>query len=106
MKYYQQGDVIITPVDKIPDGLKKKPDYVLAEGEATGHHHVIDIDPLTEAGLDLLQDENGDLYLLTDKAVTVRHEEHNPITIDPGQYKIGRVREYDHFAEEARRVVD
>ena len=44
--WYQQGDVIIEPVVLLPTGAKKVDSgshgYVLAEGEATGHAHVID----------------------------------------------------------------
>lgn len=36
----------------------------------------------------------------------VVHEEHYPVEVPPGDYQVGRVREYDHFAEEARRVID
>ena len=41
----------------------------------------------------------------SDEAV-VTHEEHNAITIKKGDYEIGIVQEYDHFAEEARNVAD
>ena len=42
--YYQQGDVIIEKIDEIPTNAVKKEvvRVVLAEGESTGHAHVID----------------------------------------------------------------
>jgi hypothetical protein len=38
--------------------------------------------------------------------VALTHEEHKPLTVPTGVYKVGRVREYDYFAEMERRVVD
>ena len=103
--WYQQGDVIIESVTEIPVDAKKvaaKPrGFVLAEGEATGHAHVID----KVADLEFVE-LGGLFYLKNEKPVTVRHEEHKPVTIPAGTWRIRGVREYDHFAEEARRVID
>ena len=102
--YYQQGDVLIEPFD-IPKDAKKveaKPrGFVLAEGEVTGHAHVID----RVADIEFVE-KDGLFYIKNKKAVTVRHEEHKPITIPAGTWRVRGVKEYDHFAEEARRVID
>lgn len=96
--FYQQGDVIL----KVVSGCKgKKLNHLtLAEGEATGHHHTI-----TKGDAELYED-NGTLYLKANEEVELTHQEHNAITLPKGDYKIGIVKEYDHFAEEARRVQD
>ena len=101
----QQGDVLIESVGKIPSGAKKrKPNgrgHVLAEGEATGHAHCItDVD-----NANLLVSDEG-LYLNVLKDCNLTHEEHGTVTIAPGKYTVRRVREYDHFKEEVRRVQD
>jgi hypothetical protein len=49
---------------------------------------------------------DGMLYMNAPNGTTIVHEEHDPITIPPGDYVIGTVLEYDHFAEEARKVID
>ena len=97
--FYQQGDVLIKKVTEIKG--KKLNHLTLAVGEATGHHHTI-----TEGDCELY-DEGDIKYLrvISDKA-TLTHQEHKPLVIDKGDYQIGIVREYDHFAEEARRVAD
>ena len=100
--YYQQGDVIIEKIETLPQNLKSLPHRVLADGEVTGHKHVVAEEELS----DLFVDENGNLFLKTSGRTTVKHEEHKPITIEPGNYKIRRVQEYDHFEEEARNVRD
>lgn len=106
MQWYQQGDVTIQPVDVIPDGVKtvqpKGGRFILAEGEVTGHAHAIQCDE----GVILEEDENGDLFLTLEKPADVVHEEHGTVNVEPGKYKVGRVKEYDHFQEEARFVAD
>jgi hypothetical protein len=95
----QQGDVLVIKVEKVIG--KKLKHLTLAEGEVTGHSHKI-----TEGEAELYE-ENGVLYLRvnSEKAV-LTHEEHHAVEIPKGDYKIGIVREYDHFFEEARNVVD
>lgn len=95
---YQQGDVLIKKVSGVKG--KKLSHRVLAEGESTGHKHVVTI------GDGDLYEDNGVLYLHCETECTVTHEEHGPVTIPAGDYEIGIVREYDHFAEEARNVAD
>ncbi len=103
---YQHGDVLAFRIEKIPSGVKtvvpKSGRHMLAEGEVTGHAHVIcDLD-----NCDLYADENGTLYLEVRNAVDLTHEEHKTQTIEPGAYRIGRVQEIDPFAEEIRQVAD
>ena len=98
-QFIQQGDVVIAKVDKIKG--KKLNHLTLAKGEKTGHHHTI-----TEGEAELYE-ENGTLYLrINSENATLTHQEHKPIVIEKGDYEIGIVQEYDHFAEEARRVAD
>lgn len=103
-EWYQQGDVIIEPANELPDGQAvpaKEHGFVLAEGEVTGHaHRIEDI-----AGVQFVE-KDGMFYIQNKKSVTVRHEEHKPITLPPGTWRVRGVREYDHFTEEARRVID
>jgi hypothetical protein len=104
MKKLQQGDVIIRSIEKIPDGVKQVSrtarGFVLAEGEATGHAHVIEDDIE-------MYEKDGVLFIKADRPVTVKHEEHKPITLSKGIYTIGLVREYDYDNEAiTRRVSD
>lgn len=99
----QQGDVLLKRISVLPVGDQKiiaRNRLVLAEGEHTGHAHVIEDD---EA--ELIQIGEKILLKLT-KAATVTHEEHKPITLSPGIWEIGRVREYDWFQHMARTVQD
>lgn len=104
MKPKQQGDVTIEHA-KIPPNAKRRYGGVLAEGESTGHAHRLNIPGGVVA--ELFEEEKGDLYLrVVGGNVELVHEEHKPITIEPGEYVVGRVLEYDYDTEEARTVMD
>lgn len=99
--YLQQGDVIIEPAE-IPGDTIKVSTNILQEGEATGHAH-----RLFDGDYQVFENpktKEKHLRLVTPTAL--RHEEHKEIILPPGDYRIGIVREYDHFSEEARRVAD
>lgn len=99
----QQGDVLFRKVKAMPSGEPKtisKLRCVLADGEHTGHQHVVEDDDA-----ELIQ--VGEKILLSlSKAATVIHPEHKPITLSPGIWEIGRVQEYDYFSKMARSVID
>lgn len=102
VKCRRQGDVIIKE-SKIPDGLKKADDLILAEGELTGHLHRItkgQAERYVNTALGLMF-----LKVLSDFA-EVSHEEHESIILPMGEYEITRQREWDWFSEETRRVSD
>jgi len=101
----QQGDVLIESVNEIPNEAKdaevKNGSIVLADGETTGHAHRISwISGIT------FKEHNGMYYLVNKEELTVKHEEHKPVTIPQGTWKIRKVREYDHFEMESRDVRD
>lgn len=100
---YQQGDVLMKSLNKLPAEAKHikraSKGYILAEGEVTGHSHAV---------LDEIEmfEKNGLRFIRADNEFTVTHQEHQPIVVPPGVYQLDIVQEYDHFAEEARRVID
>lgn len=103
-RYYQHGDVLIVAAE-LPAASTLTPardGLVLARGEVTGHAHRV-AGPEVEAW----EDAQGTLWLRVGAGGgTVTHEEHGVGVVEPGTYRIDRVQEYDHFAEEARRVAD
>ena len=103
-KLIQQGDVLVfeasIPKDAIPIQAKQGR-FVLAEGEATGHAHAIAEMP----GVQMFRSNNS-LFLSTGYEVIVRHEEHKPVTIPPGTFRIDQVKEIDPYTEEIGKVRD
>jgi hypothetical protein len=103
---FRQGDVLITKVRSIPKAATEKARdagrIVLAYGEVTGHAHAIADETATL--FSLLDDGKEELYLQADGTVTLRHEEHAPIEIPGGAWKVTRQREYS--PEAIRNVAD
>jgi len=91
---YRQGDVLIERVARMPKGGKAiKPEHgriVLAHGEATGHHHSVAVADVAES----IVDETGALFLRFCRDSIVTHQEHAPVDIPAGTYRVTRQREY------------
>ena len=101
---YRQGDVLLIRLRPRRWGALTRAErvggrIVLAEGEATGHAHVID-SPLAY----LYQDRLENRYLKLDGPAQLRHEEHAPVALERGVYRIVRQREY--APKSNRRVSD
>ena len=87
---YRHGDVLIQKTTTVPPGAKELKGLILAEGEVTGHSHRI-----KEASNATLHRLKEIRYLTVNASpATVIHEEHGPIELPPGVYKVWRQREY------------
>lgn len=99
---FRQGDVLIERVGRIPKDAVKSPAengrIILAHGEATGHHHSLDI---ADADWWKTADEQ---FIEVKKPAEVVHQEHAPIALEPGKYRVKRQREYS--PEAIRNVAD
>ena len=97
---FRHGDVIIEKVKSLPTEKRKSTHLILAHGEITGHSHQI-----KERNSAVLYETPTDLFLhvIADEA-TVVHEEHAPITLKEGCYRVWRQREYS--PEEIRVIRD
>ncbi len=102
-KQVRQGDVLLHPIKKLPEGAKKEnhvKKLVLAEGEVTGHAHVISskrqqVDHYTK---------ETQSYLVVNEPVTVNHEEHGELVLEPGTYEVRR--QVEQWMDEVRKVAD
>jgi hypothetical protein len=106
LKLYIQGDVMIRPVQALPDGalaVKNKGRIVLAHGEATGHAHAVSV---REAREFTMADSGAAVrrFLSVASVATVKHEEHAPVKLPAGVYEIVQQREYS--PQEIRNVAD
>jgi hypothetical protein len=96
MRPRRQGDILLVPVEKVPDGLVDVPRengrIVLAEGEETGHLHMIESPKALFRAEDL--DSIEQRFLEVEAEVDLVHPEHGTITLEPGAYEVRRQREY------------
>jgi hypothetical protein len=96
----RQGDVLLVPVAELPAGCesvkRRAGRLVLAEGEATGHAHVV-------VGRSRLVERRESRrwsppvvtrYVLVEQAAVLEHEEHLPVELAVGVYEVRRQREY------------
>lgn len=97
---WRHGDVFIQQSKGVPKRAKKLPHRILARGEATGHAHRV-----AEAEGVTLYSWNTDLHLqISGESGTVVHQEHGPISLPTGTYRVWIQREYS--PEAIRRVID
>ena len=113
MKQFRQGDVLIVEVPEIPSNAVKRRrprgKLVLAYGEVTGHHHAIaepDVE-LLEVREPVADDAAARRVFLSVMGgpALLTHEEHDTVTIPPGNYEVVIQREYQPGAL-PQRVVD
>lgn len=110
----QQGEAKVFRIDALPEGMQTQEPQRNAAGEAIvshseqGHHHVI-------GGADVMERTDNIpagmaiLYAIVKEPTALRQDAptpHKEIPLDPGIYEIRVSREYDPFAEQARRVAD
>lgn len=103
----QQGDIIFIRVNGAPS-KKGKPtnvsDGVIAHGELTGHAHRVMEAPGLEYTLERYED--GTMYMRAVSPVTIQHEEHRPVVLDPGEYEVRHVQVFDYAELKPRPVAD
>lgn len=99
---YQQGDITIEKIDRIPTCAKKQKTkkIILAEGKATGHMHVV-ITPGVETYV-----ADAVTYIKSLIPWEIKHNTHEIIEVPPGEYQVGKILAYDHLARVARVVAD
>ncbi len=96
----QQGDVLIFAGAVIPKAAKHFEGRTLREGEHTGHSHVAVADDVAL----FIQDDV--LYMSAPSGTEIVHQEHDSVSLPPGDYRIGAVREFDYLANMSRSVMD
>ena len=94
----RQGDILFKEsTDKVDgEGLKK---LVIAEGEITGHHHIL----VAEAGSKIVGDRTK--FTVLGKAKLI-HPEHDTINFTSGTYIVSTEREYDYIDQQLKAVQD
>lgn len=91
---FRQGDVFIQRLDDvpIPPGAAVLPHGTLVHGEVTGHSHRLED---LSMGRLFPGDAIGEFLLeITARKARIVHEEHGPIELDQGFYRVWRQREY------------
>lgn len=103
---FRQGDVLIVPIKSMPKAVepieRDQGRVVLAYGEVTGHAHAI-----KDQRAALFRDPKLAaifMHVSGDGPVALEHDEHDTISVPPGNYQVIRQREYS--PEAIRNVAD
>jgi hypothetical protein len=98
-----QGDVPFLKIDELPANAKprKGNNRIVAYGEVTGHHHVLE-------AATMYDDDLGNLFALVEKPTRLLHHEHGAIVLEPGIYQFGLngVQQVEYLGDEERRALD
>jgi len=92
----RQGDLLLIPTQGIPQGAAPLSTRVVLQGE---HCHRLDDGKV-------LQDGQGQLFVCVERGARLLHEEHGPLQLAPGVYRVQRQREYRPAREEPSWVED
>ena len=136
---YQQGDVLMLRINDNPDMMgdyrkhngkktthsRKNPSEssvaTLALGEATGHHHSIDVMDDENKDVEVIRHFNNwgwnnrnrqglgnvpEYFQVNGSEATIKHQEHEAITLPEGIYRVRIVKEYDPFSNTVSGVAD
>ena len=129
---YQQGDVVMYKLNDedfktFSNEDKAGEDYpivnyagrtdtkaIFAFGEVTGHTHRVEMsEMLKDAGVSLHMNYNSEAgvdvpnaFEVHNESVELQHEEHDTITLPPGNYVVKLVREFNHITRRAQYVAD
>lgn len=90
-RQYRQGDILLDEAVLRPQfslAETQGTDIVLAVGERTGHAHRI------QCAAALLSKFGGKRYLWLEEDARLVHEEHNPILIPKGVYRVIQQQQY------------
>lgn len=84
--------------------------YIIGHSE-TGHHHVLDrTDGVNIAVMDAPPTGMKILHAILENPTMLvhqrEHDTHDPIQLIPGEYEFRIAREFDHYAELARKAAD
>jgi len=90
------------------------PDVTVALGEVTGHSHTFYATDNNKAlitsfgknNMGAVGREVPDYVSIANANAVIKHEEHDPISLPQGLYKVRIVREFDHLTQRTRNVVD
>lgn len=115
MNFYRHGDISFHPRKSAPKGAKRerREAYIVAYGEATGHHHElnytslpIDSTPKSNPKITIHTCDDGRRFVELDFRTGLTHPEHGLLMLEKGVYEIIEEQERDPFENALRKVID
>ena len=103
--FKHQGDITFISFKGKIEGKKEKHkgSFIVGIGEATGHNHTVTVERPQD--MEIVKVSDGYILRVKTEAI-VKHQEHKPIKLSPGTYRVGHEREFDWFQMVSRKVID
>jgi len=98
MNWIRHGDVVLEKVQHAKGTQNRGKNVVLAEGEVTGHKHVL-------SGQVLVSEHENQRFVELEQDTELVHEEHDTLTVPKGVYAVRVQRETD-LVQQTRTVMD
>lgn len=104
-KIFRHGDLVFEAY-KGDDGkeLPHTNSFVCAEGETTGHKHLLTVPKVDD--MEITQLPTGEYIFSLKTDGTLTHEEHKKIVLPQGKYIMRHEKEFDYFGQSIRKVID
>lgn len=122
MEHYRHGDISFHPVKALPGKTKQvhHKSYIVAYGEATGHHHELSFKSqqgVFNGNLPAVEDttfpkitvhtcDDGRRFVELDYRTDLNHPEHGLLVLEKGVYEILEERTFDYFENSIKKVID
>src|ERR1700694_5604216 len=91
----RHGEVLLVPVDSIPDGAIDKVRSCVVGHSESGHHHVLESDDIFER----IVAANRDLYVRLDARAPLRHQKPHQqpreLSVPAGAWRVIKKTEFD-----------
>jgi len=99
---FLQGDVVGLYVKGLPKAAKPTKQRIVAYGEATGHHHVV------QGSVQAYETATDFYFVVGPEPAEIVHigNDHETIILQPGIIRIPRESQVEYDGEMERRVVD
>ena len=104
-KNLRHGDISFIKTEMDISNLKKigSNKFTVAEGESTGHHHII---TATKGTVDVYEGKKGEMIISVNGKAVLTHPEHKTLEFTTGIWKVDREQEFDYFMKAKRQVLD
>jgi hypothetical protein len=102
---FRHGDIAFIKANIDTSLLKKigEKAFTIAEGEKTGHCHVI----TAKTGIvEVFEGKNGEMIINVNGIAVLTHPEHKTLEFPTGTWRVDREQEWDYFAKAKRQVID
>jgi len=80
---YWQGDVMLKEIESLPLKLIQRKNGLVAEGEQTGHAHIIESGAVFE-----VLNQPSKLFVVANQDTKIIHDEHHAISLKEGLYEV------------------